>query len=353
MVRRLLTAVLAAFVLVGAFAFPTSAGNWATVEPDSLLGSVEAGQTVTFGFTVLQHGQTPFNDADPVVTATHRDTGEVISATAEHDGDPGHYVAEITFPVEGDWVWSITPFPFQTESSLPTLTVRAPGALGDALNGDEFSAAIVPVCGGTAAAIFDLADFSLPRTLLDDGATDANPILQSESTLPISLSDLLASRPAISARAAPSAPLACGQILGQPLDHEVIVGLFEADGSGYAGIARITEEDGRSVVSVYLAPGLASGTAPGPEVGGIPSATTVLIEGTAFGPAMVEVRAGTAVTWINHDAVTHEVAFDDISLDDSGLFSQDEHFTQYFTTPGTYPYVCGPHAGMEGTVVVI
>jgi len=133
----------------------------------------------------------------------------------------------------------------------------------------------------------------------------------------------------------------------------VIVGQFEAEGSGYAGIARLVEVDGESVVSVYLAPGRASGEATGPDVSEIPAAATVMIEGSAFGPATVQVKAGTAVTWINHDSVEHEVAFEDVSVDDSGLFAPGERFTQIFTVSGTYTYVCGPHAGMEGTVVVV
>lgn len=353
MLRRRLCAVLAALSLTAAVVFPASAGGWATVEPDDLLGSVEAGQSIALGFTVLQHGDKPYDEAEPVLTATHRESGEVIEVTAVKDGGPGHYVAEITFPTEGDWVLSVAPFPFPSPTSLPTLSVLAPGSLGGAPGGGEFGAAVVPRCGGTAAAIFDLENFDLPDTLMLDGSTDPNPILRSESVLPITLSDLIASRPAIATGAAIDTSLACGQILGQPLDGELIVGLSETDGSGYVGIARITEENGQSVVSVYLAPGLTTASTSEPSSATIPSTSKVVIEGSAFGPASVQVQVGTAVTWINHDPIGHEIAFQDIALDDSGLLDPGQEFTQYFLTPGTYSYVCGPHAGMTGTIVVL
>lgn len=353
MFRHALAALVLSLALGSGFVASVRAGNAATVELDAPLGEIEVGTTVTIGFTMLQHGIRPVENGTPALEAIHRASGTVVTADGRPDGDVGHYVVDVVFPESGQWVWTITPHPFPTTVSFPTITVVAPGRLNESAAGQRIEAAIVPACGGTGAAIFDLADLAVLGASLSGDEDDSDPILHSESILPISLSDLLASRPAISAASGVGATLACGQILGQPRDGEVIVGLFEAEASGYAGIARIREADGESALSVYLVPGLASGAAAGPDVSVVPSATTVLIEGSAFGPATVQVKAGTAVTWINRDSVKHEVAFEDVGLDDSGLFDPGGSFTQIFTVPGTYAYVCGPHPGMVGTVTVI
>jgi plastocyanin len=37
---------------------------------------------------------------------------------------------------------------------------------------------------------------------------------------------------------------------------------------------------------------------------------------------------------------------------DSGLLENQDMFTHQFKTAGTYDYVCVPHAGMQGTIIV-
>lgn len=347
MVRRmLLVLALGLGLAMGSASFgPARAGNMATVELDAPLRPVEAGVTVTIGFTMLQHGIRPVEDGTPALEATHRGSGAVVSAEGRPEGEVGHYVVEVIFPESGDWVWTITPHPFPTPASFPTLSVVAPGQLGADPDGERVGAAIVPRCGGPSTVVYDLADFSGVAEGLDRDEVDAAAILRSESVLPLSLAHLIATRPAIVAGPGVDV-LACGQILGQPMDGELIVGLSETAGSGYVGIARITEEDGQSIVAVYLVPGLTSASQPP-----IPGAT-VVIEGSSFGPAMLEVAAGTTVSWVNNDAVKHEVAFDAIALDDSGLLDRGQTFSQTFSVPGIYAYACGPHAGMQGTVVV-
>lgn len=71
----------------------------------------------------------------------------------------------------------------------------------------------------------------------------------------------------------------------------------------------------------------------------------------AFTPAAIEVPAGTKVTWTNQDKVNHSVT------SDAGAFSspplkQGDDFSYTFTTPGTYPYHCGYHSYMTGSVTV-
>ncbi|MGH2710602.1 MAG: plastocyanin/azurin family copper-binding protein [Actinomycetota bacterium] len=72
-----------------------------------------------------------------------------------------------------------------------------------------------------------------------------------------------------------------------------------------------------------------------------------------FDPAAIEVDAGTAVTWTNHDDFPHNVSL----LDDSGV-SQDvsigESVTITFDEPGEVPYECSFHPQqMQGRVVVV
>jgi len=112
-----------ALVLALVFAFPAFAGGWATITLDELPTNISAGSPLTIGFTVLQHGRTPMTDIDPTVTA-QLSPAEKFVVYAEPEGEPGHYVATLTFPKEGDWEWSIQAFTM--DQRMPVLTVAAP-----------------------------------------------------------------------------------------------------------------------------------------------------------------------------------------------------------------------------------
>ena len=93
----------------------------------------------------------------------------------------------------------------------------------------------------------------------------------------------------------------------------------------------------------------------------VAAAATAAVEivGYAFVPADIEVSVGTTVTWTNSDADPHSVKSmaEDGSIDASGpldgpLLSQGETFEYTFESPGLYPYRCGPHAMMIGSVTV-
>jgi plastocyanin len=76
----------------------------------------------------------------------------------------------------------------------------------------------------------------------------------------------------------------------------------------------------------------------------------VTIDNFAFSPQTVTVKAGTTVTWSNHDDTPHTVVspqkFKSKALD------SDDSFSFTFTTPGTYQYFCSLHPHMTGTIVV-
>jgi plastocyanin len=79
--------------------------------------------------------------------------------------------------------------------------------------------------------------------------------------------------------------------------------------------------------------------------------TSVEIKDYAFTPPTLTVPAGTTVTWTNDDAVPHTATAQDGSFD-SGNLNPGQSFSFTFHTPGSYPYVCQYHAGMQGAIVV-
>lgn len=120
---------LAALLLA---AGPAAAGGWVAITLDELPGQVRAGEEVRVGFMVRQHGVTPINSVEPLLTATHRETGETITAEAEQVGPTGHFEATAVFPEAGEWAWRIGVPPFAQETEMAPLTVL-PAAAGHAL----------------------------------------------------------------------------------------------------------------------------------------------------------------------------------------------------------------------------
>lgn len=81
------------------------------------------------------------------------------------------------------------------------------------------------------------------------------------------------------------------------------------------------------------------------------SQTEVKIDNFSFTPPTITIPAGTAVRWINHDDIPHNVVSDDKSFK-SKVMDTDEEFTYTFAKPGTYSYFCSIHPKMTGKVVV-
>ena len=345
MVRRSLSATVLSLALLLGLAATAWGGNSATVELDTPPGKVEAGKPVTIGFTILQHGVRPFNEGTPTLEAIHRESGTTVREDGRREGASGHYVVDVTFPEAGEWTWTITANPFPSVLSFPVLTVVAPGQLEELPEALSVAAVVVPGCTGATTPLFELSEFTSLDGAVDVDLSESDSIVRSDSVLAIPFADFVDSRPAITVLPSGGGPLACGQMLAEPIADELIIGLSEIDNSGYVGFARITAGAGESIVEIILAPGLTDDAA-------VPPAAEVVIEASAFGPALIEVPAGTTVAWVNIDSVAHEVAFADIALDDSGPLHQNQEFSQVFSTPGTYDFQCGPHPWMTGTVVV-
>ncbi|RJQ22508.1 copper-binding protein [Candidatus Woesearchaeota archaeon] len=77
--------------------------------------------------------------------------------------------------------------------------------------------------------------------------------------------------------------------------------------------------------------------------------TEVTIEGFAFNPPVVTIRAGESVRFKNLDRVTHTATGDSF---DTGPLASGESKEITFDTPGTYDYICTPHPNMKGKIVV-
>jgi len=84
---------------------------------------------------------------------------------------------------------------------------------------------------------------------------------------------------------------------------------------------------------------------------GVPGSTVVVIQGFAFDPGEVRIRAGERVTWINCDTDAH-TSTGDAGEWNSPLLAVGDAFTQTFAAAGEFSYHCEPHPFMLGRVVV-
>jgi plastocyanin len=81
------------------------------------------------------------------------------------------------------------------------------------------------------------------------------------------------------------------------------------------------------------------------------AANQVVIENFSFAPAILTVKTGTKVTWINRDDVPHTVNENDKRFK-SGAMDTDDQFSYTFSAPGTFSYFCALHPKMIGQIIV-
>lgn len=86
------------------------AGGWTVVILDQTLEDVRAGEEFQVGFMVLQHGEQPIGGLEPRIDLNEAVSGQQISFTARPEGQLGHYVADLTLPSAGTWMWTIETF---------------------------------------------------------------------------------------------------------------------------------------------------------------------------------------------------------------------------------------------------
>jgi plastocyanin len=78
----------------------------------------------------------------------------------------------------------------------------------------------------------------------------------------------------------------------------------------------------------------------------------VTIDNFAFTPDVIEVKAGTAVTFVNHDDIPHSVVAADGSFHSKAL-DTDQSFSFTPGKAGEFAYFCGLHPHMKAKVVVV
>ena len=97
-----------------------------------------------------------------------------------------------------------------------------------------------------------------------------------------------------------------------------------------------------SLAGMALAIGLTAGSA-------LAADRDVAISGFSFSPGTVTIGVGDTVTWTNSDAQAHTATGDGWNTGDLG---NGDAGSITFRTAGTFPYMCGIHPAMRGTVVV-
>ncbi len=74
------------------------------------------------------------------------------------------------------------------------------------------------------------------------------------------------------------------------------------------------------------------------------------VEGNTWGP--VSAKVNDVITWANADGVPHRVALDDGSCGMSGNIPAGGTASLVFTAAGTYPFHCGVHSSMKGSITI-
>jgi plastocyanin len=80
-------------------------------------------------------------------------------------------------------------------------------------------------------------------------------------------------------------------------------------------------------------------------------AARVAISNFAYTPKTITVRAGTKITWINHDSTAHTATAAN-HVFDTGTINPGTSRSITVTKAGSYQYICSFHPFMHGTIIV-
>lgn len=78
----------------------------------------------------------------------------------------------------------------------------------------------------------------------------------------------------------------------------------------------------------------------------------IKIIGYAFGPAILNIKAGDTVVWTNNDKVSHTVTSDSGTELNSATLAKGDTYSHTFATAGTYKYHCSAYKYMIGKLIV-
>ncbi|HVX38370.1 MAG TPA: metallophosphoesterase [Gemmatimonadaceae bacterium] len=76
------------------------------------------------------------------------------------------------------------------------------------------------------------------------------------------------------------------------------------------------------------------------------------IDNFNFTPAVLTVKSGTRITWINKDDVPHLIVSTKDAWKQSPVLDTDQRFSVTLSRPGSYDYFCALHPKMQGRLVV-
>jgi len=82
-----------------------------------------------------------------------------------------------------------------------------------------------------------------------------------------------------------------------------------------------------------------------------PKTYTVTMEGNSYLPAVLAVKAGDTIVWVNKDLVNHSVT-SAVGGFDSKTITPGQSWKHTFPKKGAFPYACTFHPTMTGTVRV-
>jgi hypothetical protein len=148
---------------------PAWAGGWAVTTLDPLPDQLRADTEYRVGYTIRQHGVSPFKGARTSLEVVPAD-GAALTFEARADGDPGHYVANVRFPAAGTYSWRVNQdwFGVQdlgTVTVLPSAVAAEAPAAAAALDVAFLRIALALAAGG-ALVLFALKLAAVARRLV-------------------------------------------------------------------------------------------------------------------------------------------------------------------------------------------
>ena len=113
-----------------------------------------------------------------------------------------------------------------------------------------------------------------------------------------------------------------------------------------------SDDEPASAAATTAATATPAATEEAPEPAAKGKGRNVAIEGFAFAPGTVKVKAGDTITWTNDDAAPHTVTAKSGGDVDSGTLAQGATFEFTAEKAGTIAYFCEIHPSMTGTIEV-
>ncbi len=108
---------------------------------------------------------------------------------------------------------------------------------------------------------------------------------------------------------------------------------------------RVRNQTGYGLIMAALSLPALAGADPAPK--------TVYMTTFSAQPAVLNVPAGTTVTWKNYDEITHSVVLPDERSERLWAYGwKGKTFSKTFHKPGEYSYRCGVHNDVHGRIVV-